>query len=102
VLTLGELWELPESVERGHGCGVYFLWDGAELVYIGSSVDMNSRRYMHFAANRYKGESYHNSVQHDRCTMLTLDRETYREVEREYIAHYDPPGNKQGNPHRCF
>lgn len=99
--TLDELRALPEEVERGYGCGVYFLWDGDELVYVGGSKDMNNRRYIHHVAYKYSplgGTTYHNIVKHTRCTMLSLPRETFREIERQYIWHYCPRDNKQSKP----
>jgi hypothetical protein len=89
--TLAELRALPSSLT---GCGVYFLWWGDELHYIGASVDLGQRLYWHHCAWRYKGEKYRVIVPHDRNTVLRCWREELKTIESMYLQKYRPPFNK--------
>jgi len=89
ILPLEQLRALPAEFGDYDG-GIYFLWLGEELQYIGKSRQLCNRL------------NYH-KVKFDRCTLLLIvsderihdfskDPEMQR-LERAYIAHYQPPHN---------
>jgi hypothetical protein len=73
--------------------GVYFLWKGDELLYIGKSKQICYRLQLHDAARKIPYE-YHTCIAVNRGRMipdrfdLVLDP-----IEQAYIRHYRPPFN---------
>ena len=66
------------------GCGIYFLFDKNELVYIGQSINCLSRIAEH--ENCKKFDSYY---------ILKCEREQLSEIEAVYIERYKPRYNSQ-------
>lgn len=95
--TLDYLRALPS---RAEGHVVYFLWRGAELLYIGGTKDLGQRIYHLECAKRAPPwvDGYHTIVPFDRVSALACSKEEMRETERDCIWHYRPPYNKQSNP----
>jgi len=87
VLAMDQLRGLPR-VNGGTECGVYFLWRGPELLYVGRSQNIAFRVGQH----KYFGK---------RFTHATYERVSWRCVSRyegAYIRHYAPPLNIMGLP----
>jgi len=107
VLTLDELRSLPEQSNAG---GIYFLWKGSQLQYIGKSGQIWQRLNSHYWALTFgwASTSKRKQIPHDRATCLDVVSgwcrppdmdEKLRPLERAYIAHYQPPYNFLGpNP----
>lgn len=102
LLSLDELRRLPEAGPLD--AGVYFLWVGDELQYIGKSTQVAYRMIRHIGIKRYMAvrRVKDKEVPWDRHTCLVLDngieiteklRSDLLNVEREYIAAYQPPYN---------
>lgn len=102
ILPLADLARLPEAEE--FDSGIYFLWQGETLVYIGKSRNIPDRLVRLSETNRF--HTLRNSrckpVPHQRHTALVLERGQFasegldaklRDHERAYIAHYLPPYN---------
>lgn len=106
ILPLEALRALPEAGE--FDSGIYFLWQGDELRYIGKSENVRSRFAAQLQTNRFHGlrGSYRlRPIPCDRHTCLVLHNDPYIESraklegdlkrhERAYIAHYEPPDNE--------
>lgn len=103
VLSLDELRALPEADE--YDAGVYFLWLGDELQYIGKSSHILERLAKQGYVNKYapfqNGKSQV-AIPHDRHTCLVLEKGFVRsertrgqmqELERLYIGTYPTPYN---------
>ena len=77
-------------------CGVYFLFDKDEVVYVGRSVNMKMRVHTHNQRNghRYKFDSYA-FIEMPELSPLEIEL-----MERAYIAKFAPRYNKLGNS-RC-
>jgi hypothetical protein len=103
IKTLDELHALPEAQE--FDSGVYFLWRGSDLLYIGKSRGLQGRQCYQDTVN--KNFAFHQSstaklIPYDRMTCLvlfngpvkpwTLDGELEAH-ERAYIAEYRPGFN---------
>lgn len=86
TLDLGLLRALPTSISTNSG--IYFLWFGPELQYIGKSRSLGKRLRDHRRERR---------IPHDLCTILELPRndEVLRDHERAYIARYPTPFNSR-------
>lgn len=92
VKDLGELRSLPASTELE--CGLYFLWLGDCLQYIGKSDHISNRLIEH----KRRG-----IIPHDSHTCIVLDSGyikadaalclELKRLERAYIARYEPPFN---------
>jgi hypothetical protein len=89
--TLDELRALPAGDK---GCGVYFLWWGDELHYVGASRDLGQRLYWHHCAWKFKADSYRVIVPHNRNTVLACGADELKEIETRYLQAYRPPFNK--------
>jgi hypothetical protein len=102
ILPLDALAKLPEAEE--FDSGIYFLWQGPTLIYIGKSRNIPDRLVRLIQTNRF--HTLRNSrckpVPHDRYTALVLEKGMFCsdgldkmlwEHERAYIAHYLPPYN---------
>lgn len=84
VLALDQLRGLPEVTDQGE-CGVYFLWNGPRLIYVGMSQTVAVR------VGQQKMEKPH--------TRATFERVSWRcvaQYEKKYIWHYGPPLNIMG------
>lgn len=91
LLPLEELRALPECGEFDGG--IYFLWLGDKLQYVGKSQHI---------ANRLVGHDRKGRFQFDRHTCIALDGGRFvsrdlgakmQRLERAYIARYEPPFN---------
>lgn len=103
ILSLDDLRKLPEAEE--YDAGVYFLWHGDQLQYIGKSSHVLNRLVYQQQVNRYAPFQQSRSavmIPHDRHTCLVLDKSRYRDphvdaklqdVERLYIGTYETPYN---------
>jgi hypothetical protein len=83
LLSLDELRELPDASD-GYA-GVYFLWLGSDLQYIGQSRHIANRLNQH-EWNRLYGAMRGRSVPQinfDRATMIQLDDRPYMESDEE-------------------
>jgi hypothetical protein len=103
VLTLDELRALPAAAE--YDAGVYFLWQGANLQYIGRSDHVLERLAKQGYVNRYapfQNGASQVAIPHDRHTCLVVQsgmirseiaRGQCQELERLYIGTYPTPYN---------
>jgi hypothetical protein len=92
---------LPKDQLRGmgndvRGSGIYFLWFGAELVYVGQSVDVQGRLRRH--KDCWDGRVPGKAMQFTRATSVRCSPETLTEIEYEYICTYGPPFNDKWSP----
>lgn len=109
ILSIAELRSLPEAKELEGG--IYFLWIGDDLQYIGKSKHIVERISLQDYANQFhtlRASKSPKPIPYDRHTCLVLG--TGRIIdeglaarltayERAYIAHYTPPMNHIGqNP----
>lgn len=67
------------------GCGVYYLWDGERVLYVGASVNVTARLYSHF----YNGIPFIQAF-YDPCTPAEL-----RDKEAAAIKEFRPVLNEQ-------
>lgn len=74
-------------------CGVYFLFYQDILVYVGQSVDIDSRLLSHFTTKAF-----------DRYSYIVLSEDELDDVENYYINKYKPIYNSKinGKFHRNF
>ena len=102
ILPLEDLAKLPEAEQ--FDSGIYFLWNGDKLVYIGKSRNLLDRLQRLQQAQRCSPlyQASHKAVPHDRHTALVLEKgqfaepcldEKLRLYERAYINAYEPPYN---------
>lgn len=102
ILPLEELRKLPEAVQ--FDSGIYFLWSGDDLLYIGRSRNILDRQQRLTQARRGGAlyQSTHKAVPFDRYTALVLSKgmevepgldTKLRLHERAYINAYQPPYN---------
>jgi hypothetical protein len=104
ILPLEELRKLPEP--QPFDAGIYFLWDGDELAYVGKSTHIMERADRQHRIHRYASDltywDRHDRLPHDRLTALVLEtgrvrspllRFKLQDYERAYIAHYEPKLN---------
>lgn len=102
ILPLEQLRALPEADE--FDSGIYFLWRGDELLYIGKSRTITDRIQRLTQARRGSPlyRSTHKAVPFDRHTALVLEKGQFAEPgldtklqlhERAYINAYRPPYN---------
>jgi hypothetical protein len=81
VLPLDQLRGLPEVDDRS-GAGVYFMWHGPALVYVGQSNCIADRM------------SRHRDKQRSRTTWLAFDHDALRRgVECDHVRRYRPQFN---------
>lgn len=103
VLSLAEMRALPGPQQ--FDSGIYFLWDGDQLLYIGKSRDLCGRLYYQHCLKRYAPFQHSERakpIPYDRMTCLVLENDPVcsRELdaklqsyERAYIAAYETPFN---------
>jgi hypothetical protein len=84
LLALDQLRGLPRVVDQCES-GVYFLWDGPELVYVGMSTNVAVR------VSQHKWAKPHTHATFERVTWRCMDR-----YEGNYIWHYNPRFNSKG------
>jgi len=104
VLSLDELRKLPDP--QPLDAGIYFLWEGEELVYVGKSANLLERSARQHCVNRYASDrtyaERHTAIPHDRMTALVIEsgrvqsprlKYLLRDTEQEYIDAYQPRWN---------
>jgi hypothetical protein len=84
LLSIEQLRELPTA--GFYDTGVYFLWLGSTLQYVGQSQQVQRRTHAHAKANK---------IPHDRYTFLSVERGLL-DIERAYISAYAPSFNQVG------
>ena len=73
-----------KSVKFAVICGVYFLLDGVEIVYVGQGIDCYRRVCQHYAEGKKKFDAYYIIP----CAVEGLD-----DMEAMYIAKFGPKLN---------
>lgn len=80
--------------------GVYFLWSGETLTYIGKSRHIQDRVYRAWQRNRYSQRAFFPAlIPFDRYTCLVVDcplgmlNKRLMDLEQAYIATYQPEFN---------
>jgi len=86
ILSLDELRPLREK--KSSVQGIYFLFLGDQLMYVGQSINVYARIAAH---DLFEWDSFC----YIKCESFT--REEMELVETAYIAAYKPPGNRQLN-----
>jgi hypothetical protein len=81
ILPLDQLRCLPPT-ERHSAAGIYFLWSGPQLLYIGQSIDVGRRIQHHRLMKTFS-----------RATWMPARLDCLRAFELRYINHYNPPEN---------
>lgn len=79
----------PFSSERKileKGCGVYFLFDGDELVYIGKTTKFELRLSSHMLKKVF-----------DSYVFVKVPLHILHEEEKKHIMHYKPKYNTEWN-----
>lgn len=85
--TLRQSCRSPEEIVSLRIPGVYFLFDGDRLVYVGQSTHVPARIEDHLREGR---------IPFDRATFLPVEPEKLRERESYYIDLLDPEYNRTG------
>lgn len=95
-MTLEQARALPELE---NGAGVYFLWRGEELLYVGASTDCSQRIARHMQTQRYGKLAVYDrkNIPFDRGTILKADRRQCFEMEEDFIRRFEPPYNVPGS-----
>lgn len=65
-------------------CGIYFLWKGSEIVYVGKSTDCHFRAIRHAKEGEKHFDSY---------TILECKPEKLDHLENYYVLTYTPQYN---------
>lgn len=86
ILDIDRLLSLPSIDGGARRPGIYFLFDGRELKYIGSSGNVRKRVDAHD-----KGGAFY----FDRARYLPVAWPWHLAIEGLYIRHYKPPHNSQ-------
>ena len=90
VLEIDQIRELRQRFKPL--CGIYFLFDGDEIVYIGQSVNILARVGVHF---------FDKNKQFNSFAYIEYPLGTLAELEAEYILIFvpkynaNPPGNSK-------
>ncbi len=71
-------------------CGVYFLCDGDEVIYVGSSINVYSRISDH---QRERDRGYANSKPFNRVHFLKCEASELEQLENKYIEEFKPRCN---------
>jgi hypothetical protein len=85
VLPLDQLRGLRRVDDRDAGCGVYFLWKGPRLIYIGKTNGIGYRLTCHWR----EGKRFTHATIEDTPEQLA------REFERPYVLAYKPRLNRK-------
>lgn len=93
VLPLDQLRGLPNAI-RYKGHGIYFLWNGPQLVYIGQSKDVWGRMDVHTRMHEWWNTKA-KTKQFTAATVSHVPLGMLKEIESEYIEKYEPPYNKR-------
>lgn len=108
ILPLDDLRRLPRP--RDFDAGVYFLWDGPELAYIGKSGNIPDRLYYQATMNRYYifwQTARAKQIPFDSVTCIVFENSMIRSreveqkmeaYERAYIVAYQPLANADAQP----
>lgn len=97
TFTLSSARALPDEVASG--AGVYFLWRGDELLYIGSSVTHVMDRVAQQVRYRRYGrgtQDHWRRIPFDRYTILSCDRDDAREIELALLEKFGRPEFNNG------
>ena len=86
LLSKLEIEKLPTPTERLTDSGVYFLWRGADLIYIGSSENVHVRVTAHLNGNETAFTS---------ANFLAVQSPWHLALEALYIREYRPRLNRQ-------
>lgn len=86
LLSIAEIERLPTPTERLTASGIYFLWRGDDLIYIGSSENVHQRITGHINT----GESEFTAA-----TFLAVPSPWHLALEALYIRKFRPRLNKQ-------
>lgn len=89
VIPLADL--LPKRQSPDLHSGVYFLFKGDELVYIGQSVSVHSRVETHRSLRLIDFDAY---------AFHACERDQLKRIEAIQIRHYKPKYNIQQPPER--
>lgn len=81
------------SLENPCTCGVYFLIDGEEIVYVGKSTACESRVNVHIKDPNKK---------FDRYKIIPLDEPLISEAEALYILKFTPKYNRKLYPIKSY
>lgn len=99
TLDLEQARQLPDLVK---GKGVYFLWRGDELLYIGASTNVTERVNRQWQFTRFghlgsKTSQAKPRIPFDKATILKVDGDTREmiEIERALIKRWWPPYNEK-------
>jgi hypothetical protein len=80
---LDQLRGLPRVTNGRNGSGIYFLWWGPQLLYIGQSVEVGYRIQQH----RKQKDFTH-------ATWLMTAEECLRRAEQSYVTYHRPILNR--------
>ena len=72
-----------------HTAGVYFIWEGTSVVYVGETIDLKARLRFHEHASSCRSISF-----------IECDKRQRRRLEAFYIGVLDPHLNKEST-RRC-
>jgi hypothetical protein len=89
LLPLDTLRNLPRKAPDASG--MYFLWRGPQLLYIGYSAYLADRMDMHWRAQRQLCRGRRYPFTHYTCLALPL--RGLEQLEHRYILAYRPPFN---------
>lgn len=82
VMPADQLRALPTDEQAEHA--VYFLWLGPQLIYVGQTIQAQTRFEQHYASGK----------RWSRATMLAVPHGWGRTVEADYVRRYRPPLNR--------
>lgn len=85
VFPLDMLRGLPRATTDTDASGIYFMWWGPTLTYIGKSVQIGYRLHQHRKASQPKPFTH--------VTYLESDSDLIRDFESDYVHRYSPPFN---------
>jgi hypothetical protein len=83
LLPLDQLRGLPPMHSSVRKPGVYFLWIGPALWYVGRSVDVGNRYDQHRERKHFTHATY-----------IPFHREWISHLEPDYVRRYRPPNNR--------
>lgn len=103
LLDLEALRALPgDPMEIDDPC-IYFLWLGADLLYVGATTQACDRIARHIRDRNRRSAQSGSPVPFDRYTFLVVpDRRQLWEIESAYQHFYDPPYNVVSHRRRIY